>query len=388
MQICNRRSAWFFNLFISVILLIFSTSSFASSIVISGNHIINTPTVYQNVVLDMTNGRFTINTGGSLLIENSEINTTISSGNPYAVLLTNGTLTLKNNVVNVMTSGITPNPNIKAPYQLIQVKQGNVNIDGNSLLINLAYTVAFFETQNLATSGFSIKNNTIKNFHGGIYLNNSENARVSDNTFENVSLSNIFNMGDSNKFKRNLFSFPGNLVLGNAFDIIHSSEINISDNVIASGSNYGIYINGGKNILIDNNKISDGSSYAIFIDTPSLTATVKNKYLAQILPKKMGSMSANYNIQITNNYIAQNRYGLTAGEVDHLTVLNNIFIQRFVDNSTRKYWTNNDNLLPIATNLTWVDNLYKEAFTQEVPGDNSNTLQFVPFPAHGGVFLP
>jgi hypothetical protein len=44
-------------------------------------------------------------------------------------------------------------------------------------------------------------------------------------------------------------------------------------------------------------------------------------------------------------------------------------------------------LLPSVTNLTWLNNTYKEAFTQDISGDNTPSLQFVNFPAHGGVFI-
>jgi hypothetical protein len=64
-----------------------------------------------------------------------------------------------------------------------------------------------------------------------------------------------------------------------------------------------------------------------------------------------------------------------------------MFIQRFTDTSLRQFWTNNDNILPNVNSLTWVDNLYKEAFTQVNGGDNTSSLTFVTFPAHGGVYI-
>lgn len=384
----NFKLACFLNLVFGMAFYIISNTCFAGNVVITGNHIITTPTTYNNVVIDMSNGRFTVNKGGSLDIKNSTINMTVSPANPFFVVLNSGDLTLKNNIVNVTVSGITPNSSVPAAYQLIQIQKGNVNIDANSFTTDTAYTLSFLETQNAATDGFNINHNTIKNFHGGIYLINSNNASVNDNTFENVSFSNIFNMGNLSKFKRNIFSFPGNLVMGDAIDIVNSNGLNISENIIASGSSYGIFIMGGQNLFIENNKITDGSSYAIYIETPTLSSVSKNKNLFQFLSRKNIKLMSNSNIAITNNYMSQNRYGLAGGVMEHLFVSNNTFIQRFSDISTRQYWTNNDVLLPLATDVIWIDNLYKEAFTQEVPGDNSNTLQFVTFPVHGGVFLP
>lgn len=368
--------------------LLVSSMSHASPIIITGNHVITTPTVYQNVVLDMSNGRFTINAGGSLTIENSIVNSTISPSNPYMVSLTTGGLSLKNSKVTVTESGIVPDMNSKSAYPLIKVAQGQVSINDNTFANTTAFTVGFLETQNLETHGFDINHNLIKNFHGGLYLENSNNAEVDDNSFEMVSYSNIINVSsNASKFKRNIFSFPGNLKKGNAFNIINSKGLDISDNIITNSAGTGIFIMGGQKLFIDNNQISDGKSFGIYIQTPSLTSASKNPYYIPVLAKNL-KLASNSNIVISNNYIAQNRYGLSGGEIDHLIVTNNIFIQRFQDNSTRQNWTNNDVLLASAADLIWSNNLYKEAFTQEVPGDNSNTLQFVTFPEHGGVFLP
>ena len=382
------KSGFLLILLLGIALYLISQACLASPIIIAGNKIINTPTMYNNVELDMTNGRFTITAGGSLTIENAVINVAISPSNPYFVSMNNDSLSLKNNTIHVTSSGITPNPNVKSLNELIDVQQGKVEIVGNTVQIDNAFTVGFLTTQNLTTDGFIINNNTIKNFHGGVYLVHSNNAHVNDNTFENVSFANIYILGNLNKFKRNIFSFPGNLMFGDAIDVVSSDSVTISDNIIASDAGYGISIMGGQNIFIDNNKITDGSSYAIFIHAPALSSLKSHKYLSQLVGKEKITGAGNTNIVITNNYLAQNRYGLAGKMIDKLIVTNNTFIQRFTDSSIRQFWTNNDILLPSATNLTWSNNIYKEAFTQEVPGDNKSALRFVVFPEHGGVFLP
>ncbi len=359
-----------------------------ADIVLHGNQVITTPTSYNHQTLDLTDGRFTVNPGGSLDIENSTINITISSGNPYFVLLNSGQLTLKNNAVNVKAGSITPNPSVQAAYQLMTISNGQVNIATNTFSIDTPFTVGLLSTQTTLTSGFQITGNTINSFHGGLYLSNSNNAEVDGNVFSNVSYANIFNMGNLNNFNHNLFSFPGNLNQGDAIDIVNSNGVTIAGNIIASGSNYGISVMGGQNLFIENNKITDGLSYGIIIQTPSMAELRKNKSLSQLLAGRKFKLTVNSNIVITNNYIAQNKYGLTGGVIDKLIVTNNMFIQRFTDSSIRQYWTNNDNLLPSVTNLTWLDNQYKEAFTQDNAGDNTPSLQFVTFPAHGGVFIP
>jgi parallel beta-helix repeat protein len=384
----NTKSKLFFTYCVGTALLITGHIALADHVVITGNKIINKPTIYKNDVLDMTNGRFTINNGGSLQIEDSTINSTISPTNPHFAVLSDGNLSLKNNTVKVTIDGITPNANIKPNYHLIQIQRGAVNISDNTFTTNTSFVLGFFETQEFKTDSINISNNAIKNFHGGVYLYNSHNATINTNSFENVSYANIFCVGNLSTFSGNIFSFPGNLTLGDALDVVNSNGLTISDNVIASGSNYGIYIVGGKNITIVNNKITDGLSYAITIETPTLPLVNKNIPVAQVLSQYQIKPSSNSNIIVNNNYMAQNRYGLTGGEVDQLTVTNNTFIQKFANSGLRQYWTNNDILLSQVSNFTWTDNIYKEAFTQEVPGDNANALQFKSFPKHGGVNLP
>lgn len=376
-------------LIIGLVLIMMSKLAFAQTIVISGNQTINKPVSYDNVTLDMSNGSFTVVKSGKLQITNSVVNVTISAANPFFATLNQGSLILKGNTFNVIASGIMPNPSAQALYNLIQVTRGTLNIEANQFMVDKAFSVGFIKTNpSFNTQGFQILQNKIQNFHGGIYLYNSSLAEVDDNSFENVSFANIFNFGNMNNYKRNIFSFPGNLDLGDAIDIINSDTIIIRDNIISSSSNYGIFIMGGQNLFIQNNKITDGLSYGIFIQTPQPVIQSKNKYLAQLLGKYKMTFLLNNAISITNNYFEQNRYGLAGEEIQNLTVTDNIFIQRFNDNASRQHWTDNTVLLPSATNVTWLNNSYKEAFTQDNEGDNSQALDIVPFPASGGVSLP
>lgn len=384
------KTVIFLNILLSIFLLLANNFCFAQTVVINKQQVIDKPTKFKNVTLDLTHGGFTIKKNGSLDIENSTIDITISPSNPFFVRILLGSLTLKNNIFNVTVSGISADPDHQALFNLIIIDKALVEITGNNFTIDTPFTVGFLTTnQNLSNNGFSISQNTIKNFHGGIYLYNTDNAEINDNNFLNVSFANALNNGcDSNNYRRNIFSFPGNLKDGDAIDVVDSSGLFISDNVIASSANYGVLIMGGQDITIVNNKISDGLSFGIYIQTPSSYEIRKNKCLSQLLAKRKMNFNFNNNIVIIHNYIEQNRFGLAAGFVNILTVRNNFFIQKFSDSAQRKFWTNNDILLSSAFNVDWVDNLYKEAFTQEVPGDNSLAIKFVEFPAHGGVILP
>jgi len=344
------------------LLLAIAKTCHAEVIELHGKLAIDKPVNYKNATLNMADGRFTVNAGGSLEIENSTINIVVSAENPYFVYMNDGSLHLKNNTVNVTVDGLIPAASTQSFYQFIQLQRGVVNLEGNAFYNNIPFTLGFFTTRDAMTAGITIKNNIIRNFHGGIYLVKSDHANVEDNTFENVSNANIYTIGHANSLKRNVFIFPGNLTVGNAIEAVNSNDLDISYNMVMSAAKYGIYLNGCQNINIANNKISDGSTYAIYLE--------RNSY-----------------ISITNNYFSQNRYGISGNSLDYITVEKNTFIQRFATNKLRQYWTDNTILLRMTTNLRWTDNVYKEAFTQEVPGDNSNTLRFVTFPQAGGVFL-
>lgn len=368
------------------------TFSSAMAIDIHGNQVINTVKNYSNTHLDMTDGRFTIATGGILNILNSTIDITISATNPFFINLMNGKINLNNNIITVKSSSITQTPSTKALYELIKVVSGEVILLKNDFKVDTAYTVGLFETGNTnATNGFVFDSNKIENFHGGIYLYQANNSKITGNIFTDVSFSNIYHNGSLSNITGNIFNFPGNLRFGNALDIVDSDSLTVKDNIISSGSNEGITITGGNNIFIDDNKITDCRSYGIKINSPVMAEIRKNQSLLPfITAKKFNTkmrFGSNSNILISNNYIALNRYGLTANMVSDLIVTKNHFIQKFSDSSIRQYWTNNDNLLMGVSNLTWLDNFYKEAFTQENGGDNTPALKFVEFPAHGGVVI-
>lgn len=383
-----QQSSIFAKICFGILFFLTYQLSYATTIVISGNTPINTHTVYDSVTLDMTNGNFSLLQNGVLVIKNSTINVTLSPSNPFFTLINGGKLVMLDSIVNVTTSGIVANPDAKQPYQLVRVSNGGLVLKHNTMTIDQNYMAGLVDTQDVATSDLVIDDNSIKNFHGGLYLINSDSPSVTDNIFENVSFSNVFLNGHLGTVERNTFNFPGFLHNGDAVDVINADGITIADNIVASSSGYGFYVLGGTNVLIDSNKITDGKSYAIFIDTPIDISKVKHNYLAKMLGKRKMTFQTNTNISISNNYISLNRYGITGGVVDGLNASNNTFIQRFNTAAMRQFWTDNDVLLPQVANLTWNNNLYKEAFTQEVPGDNTNALQFVTFPAHGGVVLP
>jgi hypothetical protein len=369
-----------------------SSNSMAKTIKLTGQTIIDKTTEYKNINFDLSRGFFIITNNATLTIENSTINGSISPVNSSLIKLSSGHLVLKNNIINVDTINLPPTPGQPSKYNVINIVNGDVKIIGNNFSIKKQHMASLLVTNQYPTTGFSILNNKIHNFNGGFFLSYSNNAIVAGNEFSNVSTTNIFTLhGKDNLFKNNVMLFSGDGYPGNGIDVIDSDHITLSHNYIASGSCYSLFILRSQNIVIDDNSIVSGITHAIYI---APTIGLNDGFQRQLLPfinqaSDNNDKYKNRNITIKNNYFAQNRFGIAATNVDGLRVENNIFIQRFSDKKSRLFWTNNDNLLLDNINLIWSNNVYKEAFSQTIPGDNNEqmTLQFHSFPSRGGVYL-
>jgi hypothetical protein len=111
------------------------------------------------------------------------------------------------------------------------------------------------------------------------------------------------------------------------------------------------------------------------------------EYITNILAKHKMRNSLTSTITVSNNFMSQNRYGLAGMDISGLTVINNTFIQRFSDDASRKFWTDNNILLKNVTGLSWSNNIYKEAYAQIIGANDPNTDMIVPFPVSGGITL-
>jgi len=379
-----------YQLWILVLTVAISQTTFAESIIINGEKKINQPISYKNVTIDLTKGRFTVDMDATLDIENSTINVVISPDNSWAINLISGNLIFKNNIVNVTTESIQPNPTESAQYHVLNIIQGSVNIQKNRFSIDKPYSTGLFITSPKSTHNFIIKNNEIYNFHGGFYLTNSNYATIDKNLFKNVSYANIlFKNSHNNIASNNTILFSGNENVGDSIDLIESNHITLNKNYIISSSCYSLFILNCQDVLIENNSVISGITYAIYINSAISPNNIYQSHLINVVSKNNfnNDTQQNKNISIINNYIAQNRFGLTATNVDGLTVKNNIFIQKFIDGKTRQFWTNNNILLKNTINLTWEKNLYKESFSQEISGDNNKSFKFAIFPLNNGVLL-
>jgi parallel beta-helix repeat protein len=370
---------------LGLLMLLATNTCLAQTIVISPNTVISHSKTYNNVTLDMTNGSFIIKNEATLTINNSIINGNLSEGTPLLINVDKGTLNLSNNQVNIKSIGITPHPTTQSLQYVIQVAMGGLSMTGNSFQIDQPFTAGLvITTASIPTTGINITNNNFERFHGVVYLLGTDQATISGNTLVKNTYGNLVIIGSNSKIVNNTIYFSGNNRLGNSIDVIDSNDVIVSNNMIFTPTCHGIYVFNSRDITLDSNRISGGITYGMNILSYPETLT-SDEYLTNLIRNHKFNNLISSNITVTNNYMSQNRYGIAVSDVDTLTVQNNIFIQRFEDNDARKFWTNNNALLQNVTNLTWLNNQYKEAFSQEENGNNSNSNSLVPFPQSGGV---
>lgn len=374
-------------------LVLLANAGFAQTIKIFPNTVIAYPKTYDNVTLDMSNGSFIIKDKASLTIKNSNIQGTLSKAIPLLFYVEDGKLSMENTQVDVTTKNLTEHPKTQSLEYVMGLGLGNINLAGNTFKIDKLYTAGLLiTTSTIPSTGLKITNNYFEKFHGVLYMIASDNALVADNTFKRNSYGQIVMIGNNSKILHNSIFFSGNYRLGNSIDVIDSTNITISKNALFTPTCHGIYVLNSHDMVIDSNRISGGITYAMnVLSNPETVKSPGDEYLTDIIktyrmnkPVKSGISN---NIAITNNTMSQNRFGVAVNDTDMLVIKNNIFVQRFADAEARKFWTNNSVLLQNVTNLTWADNLYKEAYSQEIGGDNSKSSMFVNFPQTGGVTL-
>lgn len=368
--------------------MLFASFSSYAAVIVGPNTIINVPTTYSNTTIDLTNGSFIIKNNATLTIENCSIIGELSPTNHTLFDVQLGTLKLTNNNVSISAPLIAEHPDTQSLQYVIRLEAAKADLTGNSFIIDKEFAAGLLITSaSQPTDNINIVANHIENFHGAFYLLNSQNSVIDDNIFTANSYGNIVLIGDNSKIINNAIYFAGRDRIGNAMDIINSKGVLVHRNVVFTPTCHGVYVFSSEDVEITDNSITGGITYAMSL--LSHIATIdqdKDGYIFKIIDAKNLLPITTKNIRINNNVMSQNRYGIAARDTDNLVVNKNYFSQRFKDAVARKFWTDNSILMINVTNVTWTNNIYKEAFTQENGGDNSMT-QFVPFPATGGVVL-
>jgi hypothetical protein len=352
--------------------------------------IINKPITYKNRVINLTNQSYFITNNAILDIENSIIKGTISPNNPILFYLSSGKIIFKNNKIFITTNNIEPDPVNLTPFHIFMIDEGKIELFSNDFTIDKPYVVNVLMTGEKPTSDFIINENHFKRFHGGLFIYNTKNLYIQNNSFTVVSSANIFiNSSVDIQVKKNNMLFSGGNNVGDAIDVLDSDNITISKNYIGSGSCYGILIFNCKNVRINLNTIVGDITYGIDV-VSSFSSSKNSKYLSLLYNRYSQKKNdiGNFNISITHNFLSQNRFGLVVDNAIGLEISNNYFIQHFSKASDRQFWTDNTILITHTPEMSWFNNFYKEAYTQVNGGDNSQSKQIVLFPKYNGVILP
>jgi hypothetical protein len=317
----------------------------------------------------MSNGSFLVKSGGDLIIENCIVNATIKPTNPYLFKITgHSKLRIANNDFNITSQNVPTHEDNLTIYQILRIDDAeNININTNNFYMDEIKKVGLMiSSASTNNKNLNFSDNSLYNFHGGLYLLNYDDVTILRNHFEKINLSNIFHNGNNISIEKNKILFGG-YNFGHVIDLVNSNNAEINKNIVANSGcvSVGAY---GHDILIDSNTIVNGKTYGIEVK------------------KEILSLPNAYNITISNNYIGQNRYSFSLHDINNIHVMGNYVTQRFLDAKSRKFWTNNDNIFSNVTGLSWDHNYYQEAFTQVNGGDNS-MVKLVPFPASGGVVL-
>lgn len=385
-EACKKSKARLFSYCISLLALMFTATSFAETITVYPNTVISYPRTYNNVTLDLSHGSFIVKDNATLTIKNSVINGTLSNDIPVLFNVENGQLNFDHNQVNIKTDHLSSHPKEQSLQYVIFMGLGGLNLANNAFKIDNPFTAGLLiTTSTIPSFGYQITKNTFEGFHGVLYLIASDNAVISDNIFTRNSYGNIVVIGNNDKIIHNSIFFSGNYHLGNSIDVIDSSNITISKNLLFTPTCHGIYVMSSHDMVIDGNRVSGGITYAINVLSFPERIDADARYLTKLTSALKMRNTLSNNIQITNNFMSQNRFGVAASDTDGLMIKNNIFIQHFEDSEARKFWTNNSILLQNITHLTWENNFYKEAYSQSMTGDNTHSNALMVFPKTGGI---
>lgn len=375
--------------YITLILLSLSTISYGG--IIHPNTVISTSTTYSNTTLDMTNGSFIVTNNATLTIQNCHIIGTLSLANPTLIDVKLGNLVMTNNSGSINVSGNEPNAYDISTLYVMKLNKAQAKLVGNSFIIDQPFSAGFLMSSEETVSNVTVTNNKFVNFHGVLYLFNSLNVKIDNNVFHLNSFGNVVFSGTNAIISNNQIFFPGHdQSSGNGIDIVSSDKVVLSKNAVATAAGYGIFVSTSHNVVVDANTITGGYQYAMSIATLD-QLNDPNNYIIKLFTKlnKKNIKAPSQNITISNNFMSQNKYGVVAKYVDKLVITDNFFSQKFQDSFNRQFWTNNDILLQDVTNLTWLNNFYKEAFSQ-VNGEvikKADLPRLVLFPASGGVVV-
>lgn len=352
----------------------------------ASNIIIDSTVVYNNANIDLTKDTITIKKGGLLKIKNSKIIGTLSEDHPFLIDVQDGSLVLLLNDIEINAPNIAPHDQEQSLQNAILLENAHLWMNKNNIIMKDPFRAGLLLSYSqFLTNDIIISDNYIEGFHGALYLLNSDNLLIQNNTLKLNSYGNIVISGKYARVIGNSIYLSGRDRLGNSIDLIGATDALLSGNVLFMPTCHGIYSLMSNNVTVEDNIIVGGITYAMtFLSNIEQVKDADLRSMIKLVNQKM--VAESNDIVIQNNYMQQNRYGIQASDITNLTINNNLFSQHFDNADKRVFWTNNKNLLLNVTNLVWNNNLYKEAFTQDNNGSNAQT-NIVNYPEAGGVHL-
>ncbi len=222
----NRKIAYFF-----CGVLIFMIKSLAFAIVIGPNTIINSDRTYSFANLDMTNGNFIVKNNATLNIIDCDVNAKLSPTNPILFKVERGNLRLDDNNVSVTTQNIFPHPYTQALQYVVELDDAKATLANNDFKIDKSFAAGLLITMSDSVAhDIRLINNRFKNFHGVLYLINTDKTLIDNNIFDKNSYGNIVVTGIDSKIINNKIYFSGSDHLGNSIDILDAENVLIKNN--------------------------------------------------------------------------------------------------------------------------------------------------------------
>jgi len=224
----------------------------------------------------------------------------------------------------------------------IVVQRSNMTIDGNGLALEGTGTVDSKGIYISDVSSITVKNTYIKDYYFGIYLNNTSNDFISQNTMTGnaygVQLCNLtqsgyelqFNYGSSNN------TISGNSITnssGHGIVLLYSSNNSIYGNDITNSSGNGIELDGSSYNSIHGNIVTGNGIHSIWFvfsynNTVSRNIVAANQEGVRLYGSSNNTVSGN-NIENNANGIGIERYSGFYGDdipAENNTICHNNFI--------------------------------------------------------------
>ena len=254
----------------------------------------------------------------------------LSAGKDYILRLTvndSGGILGQDNItvrVNVECMKITQNTTLTKNYTsssaCILIETDDVVLDCASYflvgtLVDWDYGIYINET-----SGVTVKNCVVEEYYFGIYVYNSSNTTIRNNTAHDNYYAGIYLF---NATYNNITNNTANKSTDNGITVDYSYNNNISGNTASYSWDYGIYLYRSSDNTISENYITENIDYGIYVSTDSDRNNVSENTIEYNSDHGIYVRSAKNNTVTSNTVDNNSGYGLYMYLADANTLANN-----------------------------------------------------------------